>query len=301
MRKTEKSPLSICIPTYNGRAYLGKLLKSLELQRYKDIEVVVSDDASSDGTAELIKKWQRGFPNIRLFQNRRNLGFDGNMVAVAKRACGEYCWYMGQDDYLRPGAIHKVRRMISKRKPSLVMTNFARFDNQRRRFTATRMIEGRSRTFFDAQDYYFKRTRRSYFPFLGVNLIYISILVFARDRWLQALENTPKRYFNSDYFHTFVMTRLIADHQLIEYCSKPLVVYRDKNIRQWTNKDIWGHYVKAYLPYTRSLGWNPLKVKYAQWVVSIHNRPKRGALSNIRSRMYGASAALRRVLGMSQM
>lgn len=299
-KRSQKPLLSICIPTYNGAAYIRQTLESLKLSKNSDVEIVICDDASTDDTVERVKRYQKKFPNIELYRNRKNLGFDRNMIEVVKYAKGGYCWYMGQDDYLSPGALEKVKRIISEKHPSLLMTNFARYDNKQKKFTAQRMIEGQPEQFLDSQSFFFRRTKKSYFPFLGVNLIYISILVFKKRYWKEALRKAPARLIGSDFFHTFVMTRLIADHPEVYYYSKPIVVYRDKNIRLWGNRDIWGYYVKHYLPYTLSLGWNPLKVRYAQIVVKIHNSPKRGAIARAKSAFFSITGAARKVLGISQ-
>ena len=159
------------------------------------------------------------------------------------------------------------------------------------------MIEGVSEEFSDAQDFFFQRTKNSYFPFFGVNLIYISILIFKRSFWQAAVKTIPHKYLESNFFHKFTMTKLIQDHPDIIYYSDPIVVYRDKNIRRWGNPNIWGYYVNTYLPFTKSLGWNPLRVKYAQWVIRIHNSPKQGMIAKIQKRAYALAGVMRNLTG----
>ena len=72
-------PLSICVPTYNGERYIRQALESVLSQSYRDFEVIVVDDGSTDQTLDLIKLVQAaGDPRLRLYQNRERLGIPGN-------------------------------------------------------------------------------------------------------------------------------------------------------------------------------------------------------------------------------
>ena len=62
--------ISICIPQYNRIAYLLKSLKQIEAQDYQDIEVVVSDDRSSDNTEEAILELQKNYKYPLVFQQK---------------------------------------------------------------------------------------------------------------------------------------------------------------------------------------------------------------------------------------
>ena len=93
--------LSICIPTYNRAAYLPALLDSIFAQNTGDVEVVISDNASTDNTREIVKK----YPGISYHGSGKNLGFDANVLRVVSLACGKYCWLLGDDDALAEGAI----------------------------------------------------------------------------------------------------------------------------------------------------------------------------------------------------
>ena len=77
---SQETPVSIIVPTWNGLEYIGDCLASLLAQDYPDFEVIVVDNASSDGTPEWIAE---RFPAIRLIRNERNLGFaGGNNLAL---------------------------------------------------------------------------------------------------------------------------------------------------------------------------------------------------------------------------
>ncbi len=66
--------LSICIPTYNRKECLSQCLESIIKQSvFNDIEIIISDNASTDGTFDIIKEYCDKFSNISYFRNSENI------------------------------------------------------------------------------------------------------------------------------------------------------------------------------------------------------------------------------------
>ena len=84
----EKPILSICIPTYNRASCLDKCLEAIVAQEEVNrIEVVVSDNCSSDNTPNIVEKYSRQYPNIVYYRNTKNL-IDENFPLALQRATG---------------------------------------------------------------------------------------------------------------------------------------------------------------------------------------------------------------------
>ncbi|MBJ96176.1 MAG: hypothetical protein CMP23_17070 [Rickettsiales bacterium] len=100
--------LSICIPTYQRVALLKELLESLlpvnELTFA--VELVVSDNASTDGTAELLERYQARLP-LRVLRQRSNVGIAANTIAAFRGARGTYTLYLADDDRLDLAALER--------------------------------------------------------------------------------------------------------------------------------------------------------------------------------------------------
>lgn len=100
--------VSLCVPTYNGMKYLEQTLTSIESQDYPNLEVVFSDDGSTDGTAGRILEF-RAFSRFdaRLLHHQHSSLADNwnNCVANAK---GAYIKFLFQDDLLRPNCISRM-------------------------------------------------------------------------------------------------------------------------------------------------------------------------------------------------
>lgn len=106
--KMNKFKISICIPTYNRAEYLDQLLKSIYYQdESKYCEIVVSDNASVDGTELVIEKY-RSNGNVTYHKNSQNIGPDENYLKSVSLASADYCWLMGSDDIIIPGSLKLI-------------------------------------------------------------------------------------------------------------------------------------------------------------------------------------------------
>ncbi len=99
--------ISICIPQYNRINYLMKSLRSIEQQTYTDIEIIISDDCSTDNTVEQIKELSLNYKFPIIFdRNKKNLGYDRNYRKSIEMATGDYALVIGNDDSLnKPGHV----------------------------------------------------------------------------------------------------------------------------------------------------------------------------------------------------
>jgi len=93
--------VSICIPQYNRIEFLLKSLSIIANQSYANIEIVISDDASSDHTEDAIKDFKSTYKYPILYHRfDSNQGYDRNLRKSIELASGDYCFVLGNDDTL---------------------------------------------------------------------------------------------------------------------------------------------------------------------------------------------------------
>lgn len=91
--------VSIALCTYNGKKYLPEQLDSILNQSYQNLEIVVVDDKSTDGTIDLLESYKNKYPHkISLFQNSINLGFNSNFEKAISLCKGDLIAISDQDD-----------------------------------------------------------------------------------------------------------------------------------------------------------------------------------------------------------
>jgi glycosyltransferase involved in cell wall biosynthesis len=99
--------ISVCIPVYNGAPYLEECIRSITDQGHNSVEIIVSDDHSTDGSFEIARELQAEITGIqwKLVQHTERLGMAGNWNHCLRLAEGEYVKVMGQDDILYSGSL----------------------------------------------------------------------------------------------------------------------------------------------------------------------------------------------------
>ncbi|HEU5469733.1 MAG TPA: glycosyltransferase family 2 protein [Actinophytocola sp.] len=90
--------LSIGLPVYNGENYLAQSIESLLAQSYRDFELIISDNASTDGTAEICRHYAAEDSRIRYIRQPHNIGAAPNHNFVVQEARGELFKWAAHDD-----------------------------------------------------------------------------------------------------------------------------------------------------------------------------------------------------------
>lgn len=90
--------VSVVIATYNGEKYLLEQLDSITNQTYKNIEIIICDDNSTDGTKKIIKNFAENNPNVYYYLNVNNLGVNKNFEEGFLKAKGDFISISDQDD-----------------------------------------------------------------------------------------------------------------------------------------------------------------------------------------------------------
>jgi glycosyltransferase involved in cell wall biosynthesis len=90
--------LSVGLPVYNGEKYLSEALDALLGQSYSDFELIISDNASTDRTEEICRRYAARDPRIRYFRQPVNVGAALNHNFVVEQARGEYFKWASHDD-----------------------------------------------------------------------------------------------------------------------------------------------------------------------------------------------------------
>lgn len=118
--------LSILIPVYNVQAYLGECLNSVLSQELNGVEILLLDDASSDGSAQLMEELAAQSPHpLRLLRHERNRGLSAARNSLLEASQGAYLWFLDSDDLLMPGALAALAGQIRElQSPDLVLVDF---------------------------------------------------------------------------------------------------------------------------------------------------------------------------------
>lgn len=102
MAEADRPKLSIGLPVYNGERYLSEAIRSILDQTFRDFELIISDNASTDQTETICRQFASQDDRIRYYRNEQNVGASRNFAFVYQLAKGEYFKWAAHDDLLAP-------------------------------------------------------------------------------------------------------------------------------------------------------------------------------------------------------
>lgn len=188
--------LSICIPTYNRAAYLRQSLESILLSTKdyeKDIEIIISDNASPDETCKVVAEHQRKHSFINYHRNDTTVPAEKNFYLVASLAKGDYIWLFGDDDLMEPHAIAAILKRINENH-NLVICNYPLWSNDFSKVLRERMLPIRRDMIISDHDVLLRT--------MGLRLGFISMVIIRRDIFLELPLSEYEAYI--DYGFPFV-------------------------------------------------------------------------------------------------
>ncbi len=118
--KNRTPRISVGMPVYNGESYLGDAIESILRQTMTDFELIISDNASTDKTEEICRKYGGRDGRIRYFRNSTNIGAAGNYNRVFSLARGAYFRWSNADDLFEP-ELHEKCLEILEENPDAVL------------------------------------------------------------------------------------------------------------------------------------------------------------------------------------
>lgn len=120
--------VSILITTFNHEAYINEAIDSCLSQTYKNIELVIGDDCSSDNTQKILKNYEN-FSNVRVFKHQKRMGATNNTNFLIERCRGDYILFFSGDDLLFPSCVEiKLQTMLNNENTKLVFDRTLKID-----------------------------------------------------------------------------------------------------------------------------------------------------------------------------
>jgi abequosyltransferase len=190
-----KPLLSICIATLNRVSCIGATLDCLIEQLTDDVEILVLDGGSNDGTQELLLQVAQRCSQLRYVRQDAAHGVDRDFDRAVELAAGQYCWLMSDDDLLKSGGLARVLEAV-KREPSLIIVNA-----EVRTFDFSKQVVPRRLRFTADREYRPEEINRLFVE-TGIYMSFIGCVVIRRELWMQ---RERQAYYGSLFIHMGVV------------------------------------------------------------------------------------------------
>lgn len=220
-----KPTVSIVIPVYNREDLIEATLASALSQTFRDIEVIVTDNNSTDGTFAIVDKVAQCDSRVRAFRNESNVGPVRNWARAIGHARGEYVKILWSDDLIEPDFVEKCLNVIAGRSDiGFVFTAVVLFGNGFRRLAhfGNSVPSG----VFDSASYIAA-------TLLGENLLFSpGCALFRADSLRKNLLFDVPNKIGSDFSSHAIGNDLLmylltaADYPRIGYIDEPLSLFR---------------------------------------------------------------------------
>ena len=214
--------LSFCIPTRQRIKLLQQTLESILSQITQEIEIVISDNASSDGTQQALELLQQSYDCIVYHRFEKEVACGDNLMHVVSMAQGEYCWLMTDDDVIEKNALAKVVEFLKKHPGisgcSVNVQGYCQDMRVKKNIFYSHRLK-QDQIFYTAQEF---------FAALGAWIGFWSAQIVSKKKWDEALLDT--RYLQyQGYHHLFVITAIVYHFPYFGYLHEKLVGYRSDN------------------------------------------------------------------------
>jgi glycosyltransferase involved in cell wall biosynthesis len=124
--------VSVVVPFYNQEAFARETLESVLAQDYPQLQVIATDDASPDGTADIMREYEAAHPDrVQAIVAEKNTGIAGNINRALAHVRGELVAWLGGDDVMLPGKIARQVEALERRPDAVACAHDAEvFESQ---------------------------------------------------------------------------------------------------------------------------------------------------------------------------
>lgn len=137
----KKPKISVLMPAYNAEKYIADSIQSIRNQTFKDFELIISDDASTDRTWEIIHKFKRKDKRIKIFRNNKNQYIAVNRNILVKHSKGKYIAWQDADDISINDRLQSQYDFMENNPGVGILGGFLQFFNEHGMTTVRRYAE----------------------------------------------------------------------------------------------------------------------------------------------------------------
>lgn len=211
--------ISIALCTYNGSRFLEQQIMSILNQTYKNIELIIVDDCSTDNTFEVIMQLADKYPQIKPYQNAINLGFNKNFEKAITLSSGAYIAISDQDDiWLKD----KLQRLVDHIGNKWLIFSNSEWMNEKEELLGRQILAPN-----------FELKNRNFKSLLFYNIVTGHTTLFSRDLLNYILPLPSKGYY--DWWMGFVALyhgKIICLNECLTLhrIHSTSVLYKEKNL-----------------------------------------------------------------------
>jgi len=207
MRRTGTPLVSVAMCTYNGQEFLSAQLGTIISQDYENLEIIIVDDCSADVTWDVLQRFAEMDRRVKLYRNKRNIGYIRNFERAIKLCKGELIALADQDDIWEPT---KISEMVEAIGDNIMVYHDSDFIDENSQRIGDETMSSKFRMY----------EGQSCIPFIVANCISGHATLFKRKLIKYIFP------FASDNYHDWWISYVAFNVGTVKYLNKILVHYR---------------------------------------------------------------------------
>lgn len=128
--REQKPIVSVIVPVYNVKKYLGRCIDSILEQTYPNLEIILVDDGSTDGSGQICDQYHQAHSDVIQVIHQQNGGQSDARNAGIRSATGQYICFVDSDDYISPVMIHTLYEDIHTNQAQIARIDFQKFTGE---------------------------------------------------------------------------------------------------------------------------------------------------------------------------
>ena len=244
MKMKKQAPLlTIGIPTFNRPSELVVSIESvvsqLNQKTIENLEILVSDNCSAEDSNSVLEHLSRWAPNLHIFRNGTNIGYDRNIQNIFEKAQGEFVLILADDDRLKKDALSLVFNVVEQGNTDIILFETDFFDSE--------LKHG-----IDIEEDFFQSVGATKFFLTGENLLTTLDVEFfggitgycmRRSLWLKS---EPQRFFDSNWIHLGVLLSVVSNSSITIVREKYFDYRMDNKHSRWKQINVSLGIAKIY-------------------------------------------------------
>lgn len=207
--------VDILLATYNGEKYLAEQIESILNQTYKDINLIISDDNSSDSSLKIIEEYAKKDDRIKVFKQEKNLGIISNFEFLISKVNSKYFMFSDQDDIWNENKVEISLKKIIDTDSDIVFTDLLVVDNK---------LNVLYNSYWELKGFKNKILKFNSFEALYLNNYVTGCTMLMKREIISKVLPLPK---NSKYvLHDYWIALITSQTGKVEFLNEPTIKYR---------------------------------------------------------------------------
>lgn len=213
--------IDILLATYNGEKFVKEQIESILNQTYENFNLIISDDASTDNTLNILEEYEKKDTRIKVFKKEKNKGLIDNFEFLLKNVTSDYFMFSDQDDIWKKDKIEKSINKLKEESSGLVYTDLEIVDEK---------LNVIYPSYWKYKQIYKKIIKYNNFEALYLNNFVTGCTILAKSKYIKDILPLPR---NSKFvLHDYWTALIISAKDKISYVEEPTIQYRQhKNNR----------------------------------------------------------------------